>query len=277
MDGKKVYQLIGYAKTDVGFKRVNNEDNYWLDGFLHEEKLLRSERAYQTDAIGTFHCYGVFDGIGGEEHGELASFFGAESMRDSHEQLSQCREYQEVDAVMREAFLEANNRIVSKRAELPVCGTTGSALVTDGICFKVYHVGDSRIYLLREGKLYLLTNDQTMAQMKVDLGLYQRKSEATVKELHQLTEFIGRDDSMKYFAPTEGEWLDFRENDVFLLVTDGMYDTCSNRAMTAVFAQTSDLKKASDLFVSHALKKGGEDNITCVIIKKTEKEESENE
>lgn len=69
----------------------------------------------------------------------------------------------------------------------------------------------------------------------------------------------------------------FRENDVFLLVTDGMYDTCSNRAMTAVFAQTSDLKKASDLFVSHALKKGGEDNITCVIIKKTEKEESENE
>jgi protein phosphatase len=150
-----------------------------------------------------------------------------------------------------------------------VCGTTGTVFVTDGIVGKIYHIGDSRAYLLREGSLYLLTRDQTMAQMKADAGFYASPDMANPQEKHQLTEYIGRDRTMRCLRPAEGKWIDFREDDRLLLCTDGFFDFCSEARARQLLRQEVPLGRTVENLLEQALQNGSDDNITCALIGKT--------
>lgn len=273
MDIREAYKINGYVTTDVGLVRQNNEDNFLFGNRLNEECSSHLEMSYTTGEKLQWNCFAVFDGIGGAERGELASKLASEAGKENVQILSEAKDYAQVDKIMKNIFLEANNKIVKAREEISVCGTTGTVFVTDGVMAKTFHVGDSRAYLYREDKLYRLTKDQTLAQLKVDAGFYQSIRDASERELHQLTEYIGRDETMQYFRPTEGEWFDFRIGDQILLCSDGLYDLCDRFDIQSVLEEKISIKEKVTKMINFVLEKGAHDNITCMILEK-QKDES---
>lgn len=265
---RREYKIEGYVKSDVGTVRENNEDNFLLGRLINRDSRAKQEASFSTWAIGEWNCFGVFDGIGGGEKGELASLFSAQVFEGKGKKLKECHSYKEVELVLQKAFLEANNRIILAGRNSPVCGTTGTILVTDGIAAKVFHVGDSRCCLCREGENYRLTKDQTTAQLKQDIGIYRSLEEATQRERHQLTEYIGRDLTQESLSPEEGEWIDFRERDVFLLSSDGFHDFCDPEDTARILSQGGSVREMADTLLAMALQKESDDNLTVMLVRK---------
>lgn len=270
MEKQKKYSIQGYVTTDVGLVRQNNEDNFLMGMEWNKDCCVQMSAEYKNENKLEWNCFAVFDGIGGAERGELASKFAVESIKETVLSLKDVKEYSEVSQLMQREFLDANNRIVIARKIMDICGTTGTAFVTDGIMAKVFHIGDSRAYLYRGDTLFRLTKDQTLAQLKVNTGFYKSLQEATPRELHQLTEYIGKDETMQYFKPLESEWMDFRMGDKILICSDGLYDQCSATQIKTILRQNITVKQKVNELVAIVLKQGAQDNVTCMVLEKME-------
>lgn len=251
--------------SDVGRERENNEDNYVLSRHSNFASADRSVFSL-TDAQGKWQVAGVFDGMGGGEAGELASRAAAESLLQAFEALPEAADRPDVDRALRKSFLEANNRILQLQETYQVFGTTGTVLCADGQAFKIYHLGDSRAYFLREGVLTQLTRDQTLAQMKIEVGMYDENDPQAEIEKHKLTEFIGRDWTKENLKPTETIWNPIQAGDLVLLCSDGLYDMCTNREILEVLLTEQNLEEKARALVELANERGGVDNITCLLI-----------
>lgn len=257
----------GCVMSDVGLTRPNNEDNYVLDGYINiAPDAAPRHMAELTASAADFgwHIAGVFDGIGGGENGELAAHTAAEIFSQAWLKADAQRTKGDMDLLIRQCFLQANNRIVRKSRKS--CGTTGTVLCTNGSEFKLYHLGDSRAYLFRNGELFQLTKDQTLAQMKIDTGIYTASAPQARAEKHILTEFIGRDQTMENMRPVESQWISAEENDWLLLCSDGLHDMCGSQQIASILASAPSAKEAAEKLTDTAILCGGTDNITCLVI-----------
>lgn len=264
---KACARFAGSVVSDLGCVRENNEDNYVLGKYMNSQSADHSEISVSlSDPAGQWYLAGVFDGIGGGDKGELASQMAARIFLETGARLKEDSTKSNVDLLLRSAFLEANNAIVSLQQECGVLGTTGTVLCTNGVEWKIYHLGDSRAYLIREGRLIRLTRDQTLAQMKIDAGLYQAEGPWAQADKHKLTEYIGRDRTRENLRPQESEWAALRETDRVLLCSDGLYDMCPEAQIAQILGQTSDLERQTRELTGAARDNGGEDNITCIVI-----------
>lgn len=147
-------------------------------------------------------------------------------------------------------------------------GTTGTIICTNGVKFKVFHLGDSRAYLFRNGELYQLTKDQTLAAMKVSLGFYEENDPLVEKEKHQLTEYIGCDQTLENLRPLESQWMDLLSGDKLLICSDGLYDMCSNAQIIEIMKNEEQPEKIAQKLLQRALENGGLDNITCLVLER---------
>lgn len=264
------YVLQGHVKSHVGCVRTNNEDNYILLGQLNKDAANEAEAdTYSSHPMGEWSCIGIFDGMGGGEKGEVAANIAATELKKSMEQM---QEYQyagsrDVDSKVREAFLSANNQIVEMQSHVGVYGTTGTVCCLNGSQFRIYHLGDSRAYLFRDGQLFKLTSDQTVAQMKIDAGFYDKDDPRVQMEMHQLTKYIGCDGSGEYLKPQESEWMPLKRDDRILLCSDGLYDMCSPEQIRGILAENPASDDASEALIAAALENGGRDNVTCLVAK----------
>lgn len=257
----------GSAVSDVGCIRENNEDNYLLDMHMNETSADHSAFSVSlSDQSRYWHLAGVFDGMGGGEQGELASRKTARIFLDVLSRFREDSTKANVDRVLEGAFLEANNAIVALQHECNVLGTTGTVVCTNNQEFKIFHLGDSRAYLFRDGKLFQLTRDQTLAQMKIDAGLYDENCPSAESDKHKLTEYIGRDWTQKNLHPVESEWIPIQKTDRLLLCSDGLYDMCSDSEMERLLQKHGNVEAQGKRFIEAARRNGGADNITCVIL-----------
>lgn len=260
------YVLEGHVLSDVGRVRKNNEDNFILLGAINEDAGNRKTTdVCASYPIGKWNCIAVFDGMGGGERGEEASGIAATEILSSMEKLEEYANHMQLDEAMREGFRRANNAIVQLQEESLVYGTTGTVCCTDGERFKIYHLGDSRAYLFRDGQLFQLTRDQTVAQMKTDAGFYNREDPRFEAEKHQLTEYIGCDWTTENLRPIESEWIEIQPEDRLVLCSDGLYDMCTDEQIAVILKEVSETDEASDSLVREALANGGRDNVTCIV------------
>lgn len=258
-----VCPFSGWIVSDVGRLRENNEDNFLLGPHYNTDSRDRVDGCYSAGRGWTLA--GVFDGMGGGEAGELASRAAAEACLELFSALPPGAGDKLVEQTLRRAYLEANNRIQALHDQYQVFGTTGTVLCTDGRRFKLFHLGDSRAYLFREGQLQMLTKDQTLAQMKLEMGLYDENDPQAQAEKHKLTEFIGRDWTRENLKPTETAWTPIRPGDMLLLCSDGLYDMCADPEIAAVLAGEGAPGDKARTLVELANAAGGCDNITCLI------------
>lgn len=257
-------KILGYVVSDVGLVRVNNEDNFLLGHCLNEHRVNHMDSFFCQD-IGKWTCAAVFDGMGGVEGGEIASHIAAHVFQENSLEISTLNP-DEITEVFEKSFVEANYSVINERKHKSTCGTTCSAIATNGLQFRIFHRGDSRVYLLREGRLFILSKDHTLAQLKLDVGIYHSKEEVLERENHQLTEYIGMDELGGTSKPFESEWFELKENDRILMCSDGLYDMCTKQDILDILQNTENIENAANKLLQLALKNGGKDNVTILIL-----------
>lgn len=263
-------ELCACVYSDVGIVRANNEDNFLLDGFFNtssEDRILQEVEV--TQGAAPWHMFAIFDGMGGGERGEEASRIASELFGQAALRLRDGADREMADEMIRKAFLDANNRIVDLQSECAVYGTTGTVLCTNGAVFKLYHLGDSRAYLYRDQGLFQLTRDHTLARMKIDVGIYEAEDPQTQVDKHKLTEYIGRDWTRENLRPVESEWIPLKKEDMVLLCSDGLYDMCPDRLIGELLRLNPSPRASARRLAKAAVLNGGEDNVTCLVIKRT--------
>jgi serine/threonine protein phosphatase PrpC len=218
------------AKTDVGRVRKGNEDSYTA-----REPL-----------------FAVADGMGGHQGGEVASSLALETIGKGDGPLEQ---------LVREANVAVYER-AAKDPGLAGMGTTLTAVVADGDVLRLAHVGDSRAYMLRDGKLQRLTKDHTVVERLVDEG----KLTAQEAEIHPqrsiLTRALGVDESLQ----VDQGAIEPRPGDRLLLCSDGLTGMVDEERITKLLIDNQDPQKAADALVDAANEVGGQDNITTIVI-----------
>jgi protein phosphatase len=250
-------ELEGYARTDPGPVRENNEDNMLID----EENGI----------------FLVADGMGGHAFGEVASAVACEVV---HRVLLQEREDPDETRLMRDvdvddpadrlrerlryAMNQASIAIRHKSRDLEGAddmGTTVVVLVIEEDQAHVAHVGDSRAYLLRHGRLQRLTRDHTVVQQEIDAGRLTPELARLVPHKSILTQSVG------FHGPVEPDTSTrlMLPGDVFLLCSDGLTDVLDDEAIGRI-ASMHPHDMVADSLVEAAIAGGAEDNVTVVAV-----------
>ena len=165
------------------------------------------------------------------------------------------------------AIDRANAAVRTKAAQdvtLRNMGTTCVALVLRGHRAQVAHIGDSRAYLFREGAAEQITRDHTYLNDLIEIGLLTPERARNHPERNIITRCIGMSDALQVDFNSR----DLQPGDVFLLCTDGLYNYVEGDEMRRL-AQTLTAKAACEALLKLANSRGGEDNITCLIVKVT--------
>ena len=246
---------VGF-KTDIGRAREMNQDSYAI--------LRRNELLKQLDALLI-----VADGMGGGKGGDVASRIAAETLPDvAHEELSEVLSGRKLDpgGILRMGLERANNRVRNKGLEdvsLRNMGTTCvAAILNDGV-LTVGNAGDSRAYLLRDGKLRQVTEDHSQVWQEVKSGKMTREEAQKSKFRNRLTKSIGLHDEVDAQIDT----FEMREGDTILLCSDGLTTEVGDQDIANTLATAPTAQAACDRLTDLALRKGGSDNITVVVMR----------
>ncbi len=235
-----------FGVTDVGRVRENNQDNMLID----DNRRL----------------YAVADGMGGHAAGEVASELAISTLAatmDDHENSGQPEEVREQ---LEMAFREGNRRIcesVVTRNEWRGMGTTIVAMVALEDNAVIGHVGDSRAYLLREGRLQRLTSDHSWVNEQVKLGLLT-DDEA---HRHPMRNIVTRALGNRTELQVEITDSDVQPGDLFVLCSDGLNSMLNDDQIHSTLTEhASDPEAACRALVERANERGGEDNITVICV-----------
>jgi len=240
--------------TDIGRRRTSNEDAFLLD-----------------DELG---LYVVADGMGGHAAGEVASREAVDTVMGMVR-----RGHETVERFGREGPTEDNVRAVQRLLESAVqaatymvfaiaendpdqkgMGTTVSALLLTADHGVIAQVGDSRIYLLREGQVYQLTEDHTLVAWQVKQGIISEAEAALSPHKNVITRAVGSRD----YVQVDTHCIEIGAGDRFLLCSDGLHGYLSEQEIAPILALGAQL--AANRLVELANSRGGRDNITAVVV-----------
>ena len=248
-----------YACSDQGRIRSNNEDNFYVSGTIRQN-VDQSHMECSGCFEGQRFLFAVCDGMGGEANGELASLAAVRALRLYEELSAEDEAMQNVAAANR-----AVNEVQNERNSFHT-GTTLAAFSIDGTEGQAYNLGDSRVYLCRNGELIQLTKDHTMASYLVELGILTTEQAEKTPNKNSLTSYLGIDaDTLT--EPYFSERMELREGDVVLLCSDGLYGMVSEERLREEAAMCCSVEDIGKRLVCLALEAGGLDNITVIVIR----------
>lgn len=230
--------ILSAFRTDVGKVRANNQD-----APIVSEKL---------------RLYGVADGMGGHKGGEVAST----SARD--DLLRELEGKTPSVAALSGAIEEVNRQIYHQQehdAALTGMGTTLSVLWMSDNFVYIGHVGDSRVYLLRDGEFKQMTLDHSLVEQLVREGVLTEEEAQNHPMRNIITRAIGTDESVEVDVVVEER----RKGDLWLACSDGLHGLVDDRQMRDALRQYAP-EKAADVLLKAALDAGGRDNVTLVIV-----------
>lgn len=230
--------ILSAFRTDVGKVRANNQD-----APIVSEKL---------------RLYGVADGMGGHKGGEVAST----SARD--DLLRELEGKTPSVAALSGAIEEVNRQIYHQQEHddaLTGMGTTLSVLWMSDNFVYIGHVGDSRVYLLRDGEFRQMTLDHSLVEQLVREGVLTEEEAQNHPMRNIITRAIGTDESVEVDVVVEER----RKGDMWLACSDGLHGLVDDRQMRDALRQYAP-EKAADVLLKAALDAGGRDNVTLVIV-----------
>lgn len=202
--------------------------------------------------------FAVADGMGGAAAGEVASAMAAGALKDY-------RPGREAPEPQMERLLAgANGKIYRKAVSEPGyrgMGTTITAAVVDGGRVALAHVGDSRAYLWRGGRLSPLTEDHSLVGEMLRLGQLDPGEAETHPQRSIITRALGVDPEVEIDTLS----LDWEKDDLFLLCSDGLHAMMPDEDIGAVLERSGDLEQLAGALVDEANSRGGRDNITVIL------------
>jgi PPM family protein phosphatase len=224
------------GRTDTGRRRRRNEDAFVLAPPL----------------------FAVADGMGGAQAGEVASKLAAAALEDTDP--GRLTGPERVASLIQ----EANRRVHERSSSDPSTsgmGTTMTVALVEGEGVVIGHVGDSRAYLVRDGRIEQITEDHSLVNELLKSGRLSAHEAETHPQRSVITRAVGTDPDVDVDSFT----IDAREGDVFLICSDGLTDMVADeRILETVERYGDDLDRMTKQLVAAANRGGGEDNITVV-------------
>jgi protein phosphatase len=235
-------RLLTAGATDVG-RRPNNEDAYLIN---QELGLLA-----------------LSDGMGGAASGEIASSCFIDTAREIFE-----RQDHETDHVLcgmvQEVFSRANSRILDHVMENPNdhgMGCTGELLAFHNEQYIIGHIGDSRIYLFRNGRLRQITKDHSLVQSQVDVGMLSPEEAKNHPRKNIILRALGIDSALQLDV-IKGN---VRDQDTFLICSDGLTDVVEDEKIREILSSRIAIDRMALSLIKSALSAGSKDNITVLL------------
>lgn len=243
-----------HGKTDVGRKRQHNEDAMLVDPDLG--------------------LYIVADGMGGHAAGEVASARAVEVVRahlatnrsilkdleKDANQSARAAAASLIEVAVQRACADIY-RTATTDASKRGMGTTFVCLAIAGSRGVIGHVGDSRVYLVRNGQCHRLTEDHTLISAQLKAGTITREQAATSQYRNVITRAVGIQESVQ----VDTLLVDCLPGDLFMLCSDGLHGYLSDDEVASLAAATSPAD-LPDRLVATANERGGKDNITAVVV-----------
>lgn len=229
--------------SDVGRVRDENQDYYGRYSGRFGELLL------------------ICDGMGGYQGGSIASRMAVDIISEHFKMLSS---HYDVKYEIEQAANQAQMQIKRYQAENPDTKSMGTTLVLLLIRDDSYwfaHIGDSRIYLKREGRMSQLTKDHSLVQEMIDSGIIGPEQAHDHPKRNIITRALGTDN---YTPDVKGPY-HLKTGDVFMLCSDGMYEYFAHEEISE--HMDKEPQDACELFVALANQRGGKDNITVQVVK----------
>ena len=244
-------QLAVAARTDTGMIRSGNEDSFFAE-----------PRNGQLAVEGGLFV--VADGMGGHAAGEVASEMAVELLSRS---LAGVRDLRTdgATAEVSDALKRANRAVYDRtiaEVEKQGMGTTASVLIVAGGRYLIGQVGDSRIYLLRDGDLKQITKDHSYVQEQVDAGVLTPEQARYHPYSNVITRCVGA--SAEVEPDTyEGE---IKTGDLFLIASDGLTGMVDDRRLLRLLSSRATPQRLVEALISEANGRGGLDNITAIVV-----------
>jgi protein phosphatase len=257
--------IEAYALTDVGKTREHNEDAYVVADLATARPIaFDRQRRQRSGAMGTLFM--VADGMGGAAAGEYASAAAVEVvlryLRDHWSGRDRPTPETFVVAMYR-ATIRANDElhmIQKERRDLEGMGTTATVAGLLGDTLYVAQVGDSRAYLIRDGKAVQITRDQSLMQRLIDAGEISEEAAAQSDRRNIILQALGPEAHVKIDLTYQR----LRRGDVLVVCSDGLTGQVKPDEIANVVGDGSDLKLACAQLIERANNAGGADNITVV-------------
>ena len=236
--------------SDTGVVRTANEDNW-------------SWRTLSDDGV---QLYAVADGMGGHKAGAMASALAVRTLTRSmarNLQKKQGLTVKELSGFLQTAVVDANKAIRAANTDEGVdAGTTIVAMLRSGQRVVVANLGDSRLYLLRDGQLRTITEDHSLVAARVAAGNLSAEEARVHPDSNLLLHYLGHEDEVE---PDLYE-LDAQPGDRFLLCSDGLWGELQQRRLTRLLGEDLDTRRTVRRLVRAANDAGGKDNVTAMVI-----------
>jgi serine/threonine protein phosphatase PrpC len=229
------------AVSHVGKIRANNQDS----GYAGTQLFV------------------VADGMGGHAGGDVASALALKRVMEADRPYASAND---AEFALHASLIAANSLLaetVFEHPELTGMGTTVSAILRSGDAIAIAHIGDSRIYLLRDGKLQQITADHTFVQRLVDSGRITPEEAAVHPRRSVLMRVLGDVDAAPEIDTTVH---DVKPGDRWLICSDGLSSYVSDEKIEIVLAGLAGARNAADRLIKESLDQGAPDNVTVVIV-----------
>ena len=241
---KNIPKLTFAAKSDIGLKRTNNEDT-----------------SIARPGLGFFS---VADGMGGAAAGEIASRIFVDTVLEVFSAFDEDSEGVTFERVKR-AFSLSNERILDHAGEHEAhkgMACTAELIAFTHESFFVGHMGDSRTYRLRYGRLRQLTKDHSLVQDQIEHGLISERDARRNPYRNVILRAVGAEETLA-LDTIKGR---IEHNDLFLLCTDGLTNMVNDPLIQEVLTLGIPLDQKTERLIDLAKEAGGDDNITVLLI-----------
>ena len=244
------------GKTDVGCVRANNEDNFGYDS--------------------RYGIYVVCDGIGGQASGEVASKMGVDTVLRYFRDAAESGGYPQVGDPLEgisergqalASAIRLANRTIHETGQHQVgragMGSTMVAALVHDDALSIANVGDSRIYLIRQGSIQQLTQDHSLVMEQVRRGYITLEQAAKSEMQNIILRALGSEDTVE----VDVEDLVLLPDDILLMSSDGLTKYLKDDELLKIVSSSASLERACDGLIAAAKERGGDDNITCLLMK----------
>jgi PPM family protein phosphatase len=239
-------RLLHAARTDVGMIRSGNEDNF------------------AVSASGDRGLFIVADGMGGHAAGEVASEMAVQTVERELTGVRDLEDRASADKV-KDALRKANRNIHDRtitEVDKQGMGTTASVLLVSDKKYLIGQVGDSRVYLLRDGALQQLTKDHSYVQEQVDAGFLTPEQARYHPYSNVITRCVGASPDVE---PDVYQGA-VRVGDLFLVASDGLTGMVDDRRLQALLMSRAEPERKVHSLIAEANGRGGLDNITAIVV-----------
>jgi serine/threonine protein phosphatase PrpC len=234
-------KTVSYAASDVGKVRSSNQDSGYAG----------------------INLFFVADGMGGHAGGDIASAITAQHVATADEPVENS---QQAEQKLIDYIWQANQKLsasVQAHSDLAGMGTTFSGMLIHGTSVSIGHIGDSRIYLARDGVVKQITTDHTFVQRLVDTGRISEEEALVHPRRSVLMRVLG---DVEQFPEVDLETFETKPGDRWMVCSDGLSGVIPEGLMHRIMLSKSNVQEATDLLVGEALEFGAPDNVTVVLV-----------